>query len=584
MTRDSRFTPPARQLDDPAIEQLVRDVAGEWTMPPVRLDAPGWRDRVRSRRVRGLDAASGWLGRLGRAASAAVALTVVAALVAVVITRPPQPPGTSPGASSSATATPSEEARSTPLPKLLVEGDLPDPTRVLVQVDGDFALADLDKGLIGGPLTGAGFGSDLRVESDGTMTCLCLAESQNEDGHPTRASVTFERYDANGKRLSSIPVAEFTGAPDPRDAGLFIPERPPHVVTAMSWSADGRFGFVGWSLRDHPAWRSGIITVDARDGSIVGRLALPDGETGSADARRVVSAPRVVGTTDDGKVLVARAWYAWAPARSEAATYTSGSDVFSVDFEDGAWADVAPEWLADDCGERVLWGGSMSSGGTWLACAVGGRSTVLRRIDGGTVLPDIRVSGGEGIEGDVTALSPDGESIFIWDPTTGVLTRLDIATGESRRSAGLSGLADGAGEGPLAAFGAWLAPTASAKSFLRGSVVVSPDGARVYAIGVKAGVDERDLDGSAGVFAFDAATLDLIGEIWQPTADYVSLALSSDGRFAYAAGLPGVDERGRRRADWPASITVFNASDGSIRLVAGALGTGTITFTTPTLD
>jgi len=71
MTRDPRFP----GYDDATIEQLVRDVAGEWNMPPVRLDAPGWRERVRSSRTRRLAAAGGWFGRIGQAATAAIALT-----------------------------------------------------------------------------------------------------------------------------------------------------------------------------------------------------------------------------------------------------------------------------------------------------------------------------------------------------------------------------------------------------------------------------------------------------------------------------------------------------------------------------
>jgi DNA-binding beta-propeller fold protein YncE len=122
----------------------------------------------------------------------------------------------------------------------------------------------------------------------------------------------------------------------------------------------------------------------------------------------------------------------------------------------------------------------------------------------------------------------------------------------------------------------------AAKSFLFGSVVVSPDGTRVYAIGIKQGIDEDDLSGSAGVFVFDPASMTAIGA-WRPTADYVSIAVSRDGRYLYAAGLPSVDALGRRRPEQKASITVFDTRDGSVRLIAGALDGDLITFLTPTL-
>ena len=139
------------------------------------------------------------------------------------------------------------------------------------------------------------------------------------------------------------------------------------------------------------------------------------------------------------------------------------------------------------------------------------------------------------------------------------------------------GITARADDGPLAAFGRWLAPVVAAKSFLRSSVIVSPDGSRVYAIGVKASVDNPEVSGSAGVFVFDAATLQLI-EIYQPTADFVSLAIGADGRFVYAAGMPGFDAVGRRRGDQGASITAFSTVDGAVRVVAGQLGGGLLSF------
>jgi hypothetical protein len=104
----------------------------------------------------------------------------------------------------------------------------------------------------------------------------------------------------------------------------------------------------------------------------------------------------------------------------------------------------------------------------------------------------------------------------------------------------------------------------------------------VYAIGTKTGLGESDMAGSSGVFVFDATTLTPI-TIWQPNADYVSLAVSGDGRFVYASGLPGVDITGRPKIGQQASITVFDTSDGSIRLIAGRLGGDALTFLSGTL-
>jgi len=176
-------------------------------------------------------------------------------------------------------------------------------------------------------------------------------------------------------------------------------------------------------------------------------------------------------------------------------------------------------------------------------------------------------------------VSADGTKLYVWDPGTGTVTRVDLASGEQTTGKGIAS----ADTGPLTALGNWLAPATEAKSWLRGALAISPDGSRIYAIGIKQAVGDRDVAGSAGVFVFDAATLEPI-TIWQPTADYVSVAVSADGSLVYAAGLPGVDARGGVKIAQQASITVFDTSDGSIRLIAGQLGGDALSFLTPTIN
>ena len=270
MTRD----PNADANDDEAIEQLVRDVAGSWTMPPVRLDAPTWRDRVRSQRARRFAAAGGLLGRFGQAATAAVALTVVGALIAVLLTHPQTEPGKTPQPSTGTTPGPTRGAQATPLPKILVTGDEPNPALVVVRTErGDYARVDLTTGSIDGPLTSKSSYSELRLQDGGTMVCLCVSESGSIGGMPTDDTVTLDQYDSRGKLTSSSPIQSFSGEPDPRDVGVLIPDKPAHVLTNIGYTPDGRYGFVGWSVRAHPVWHSGIVVVDMRDGSIVSRLA-----------------------------------------------------------------------------------------------------------------------------------------------------------------------------------------------------------------------------------------------------------------------------------------------------------------------
>jgi hypothetical protein len=564
----------SQRLDDADIAQLVHDVADGWTMPPVRLDAPTWRERVRNPRARRIDAARGWFGRLGQAATAAVALTVVGALIAVVITRPPDA-GKSPAPSDGSTPRATDAARPSPLSKLLANGDLPSPSEVLVRNErGDFAIVSLADGSIGAPLTAGRFGSELQVRTDGTFLCLCLTETTFFGNQPTAATVMLDRLEADGTVISSREIATFTGEPDPRDGGRILPDQPPHVLTSLGFSRGDAFGFVGWSFRADPVWKSGVLVVDLQTGHPVSRLDLPEMTSGDGDARRVVEAPRVVGQDGDA-LVVGRSWYEFSSPDSQFGAFRSDTEAFTASFRGGNLGDLAAVPGMDGCGDTIRFGGVLPDGGTWVVCTRGGafQTTVRRVAEGGEILPDVSVTGEEGIEGDATALSRDRSTLFAWDPSSATLTRIALATGEKTTGEGLVARVDG----PLAAFGRWLAPVAAAKAQLLSSVIVSPDGSRVYAIGVTDGIDNPELKGSAGVFVFDAATLELIG-IYPPTADFVSLAIGFDGRFLYAAGMPGFDALGRRRGDQGASITAFDTTDGSVRVIAGELGGNLIAF------
>ena len=196
MTRDA-LPSGTQPIDDDEVASLVRDLVETWVMPPVRLDQPAWRERVRGRRARRLETARGWIGRFGQAATAAIALTVAAALFAAVVTSPRTSVGTSPTPSAGGTPGPSRRPAASALPKLLVQGDLPSPSKILVQLDqGDFAVVDLATGTLGSPLTGSPFGSQVRRAPAGTLVCLCLTTDGNVRGTYTHVTVSLNRYDS----------------------------------------------------------------------------------------------------------------------------------------------------------------------------------------------------------------------------------------------------------------------------------------------------------------------------------------------------------------------------------------------------
>jgi hypothetical protein len=117
--------------------------------------------------------------------------------------------------------------------------------------------------------------------------------------------------------------------------------------------------------------------------------------------------------------------------------------------------------------------------------------------------------------------------------------------------------------------------------FLQPAMALSPDGKTLYALGIDGSIESAR---PAGIYAFDVSgdSLALRG-LWEPTADFISIAVSEDGAFVYAAGMGGVDASGTGNPAYKASVTVFDASDGSIRLIAGQLAGDELLFVEPTV-
>ena len=200
--------------------------------------------------------------------------------------------------------------------------------------------------------------------------------------------------------------------------------------------------------------------------------------------------------------------------------------------------------------------------------------TIIRLVRGDGTVDDVRAAGtvdAGGDTGSTSAVSPDGRALFLWNPSGRALTRVDLVSGEVR-----TGTATAAAPGPLAAIGRWLVPSAEAKVLLSAAIAVSPDGSRVYALGITGGARGDAFAGSAGILVFDASSLTVLAT-WPPTADFVSVAVSADGRSVYAAGSPRFGADGRATSQ-PASVTVFDAATGNVRLIAGELGRAMLLF------
>jgi hypothetical protein len=164
----------------------------------------------------------------------------------------------------------------------------------------------------------------------------------------------------------------------------------------------------------------------------------------------------------------------------------------------------------------------------------------------------------------------DRGRLYYWDPFEHRLVIVDavartiVASIDAPTAAARGSLVEAA----LRAFGCWIAPTAAAKVLLEPPMLLSPDGSRLYALGVT-GTNFEDGAGSAGVFVFDIATPAFVAR-WAPTADIYGIALSADGSALYASGLGGVNAAGET-ASQPASLTAYDTRTGDVRLILGAL-------------
>jgi len=582
---------PSGWSDDAQLGALVRAVADDWRQPPQRLGQLTWRDRIEANRRTCGSRSDGrrWFGRLAGAGLLAVVATVVLAMTAVYLTGPrtdrgavgaSRSPSTgasplvSPGASSAPAAS-APSAGPTPLPALLVNGDLPGVTRVVLQSNGSYRIADLATGTLGPdlPFPGGESGTVL-PRPEGGWVCVCVKYDESGGGSPTSLSVTVRAVSASGVGEGTLEVGTVaseatTTSPD------FV-----QVDVHVDGSPDGRLAYISSSRRTASSWRARIDVVDLTALQVVDTIAIPDVDH-AADAGGgswVGLAPTVSMGTDENVLLISRAWYVDDPTN---ATPGAGTDHWSATFDGTAPVAIpALKPATDPCGDWEQ--GLIDDASFFVACIdqTGDVHVGRYHLDGIRIdETDVGRWTGFGVNAART-----GSALFLWDPQARRLVRYDLVTG---RSASVTAPQPaGASDGPLDALGdlgravgRWLAPTAAAKIFLQPAIAISEDEATLYALGIDGSVDSF---GSSGIDAFDIGGGGLaFKRHLEPTADFISVAVSADGAFVYAAGMGGVDATGLPDSGFKPSVTVFDTSDGSVRLIAGQLTGDAYSFLGP---
>ena len=547
-----RPTPTDRApLDDAALAILVREVADGWSLPPQRLDVLTWRERVgRGRGSGNGESRARWTRRLFGAA--AVAIVAAISLLFAVVWLPAQRAdrgtiGSSPSPGGSSTPGPSGSAApaASPLPQLVRNGALPNPSRIMVQTGQGYHIVDLATGTLGPVVIQRGLGpTALLARPSGGWVCIC-GDGQNV------IRLSAETVDSNGVVGAPKPIRDIVGTPDPSQSDT-LPLR--NADVSVTASPDGRFGLIGWVRRDGKAgWQIGADVLDLDTLATVASTELLLDEPIVVDGRARLRFPPIVRLSPAGdQILLASQWFV-----DDAGRTTPGANHWLASFDGrsiGVLAD-ADATTRQSCGEfdAGFIGGEPSTDGAvyYSACWSQASALEVRRVAAdGRLVSTTEFPGSLGGMDTGTLAPPSGDAFYSWNAFETVLSRLDLRSGE---------LSVGQPQRPN--------PTGLTTP-LGDLIVVSADGTRVYTLGI-ASPDPAARD-SAGVYAFDASTLAPLGH-WASQANLTSIAVADDGRHVYAAADGGPSAAGDPAPEFGASITAYNTSDGSVALIAGRL-------------
>lgn len=559
MSRSPQSPKRCSTLSDDELGGLIRSAADAWRPPPERLGRHTWEDRARRG---GATTPTRIAAVIGVALLATIVLAFSAPYLGLLRQLGVGPTGTPSASDATSSAMP------TPLPKLAIYGD-PLPATRLVVGDYQYEILDLSNGTLSGSLgPGPGCDSVARI-ADGSIACAIVQRT----GAPGAVRVRLALVAASGETTSVVTLADY--APDA------YPQADNGVAAHSVFDATGGLVYVGHVVRHPDTWSIAIDVFDVPAGTLletldVGSIPATGGLIGTPGTGQVqVLDPELVAPqlrlAPDGRHLVARSDLVenQGPAVSRYWSISVGADAHLSDprpWPSGTTAGSIDDCIGDD--------GFASDSAYYLLCGPG-LGTSVRRVDlAGALLGDTPIPSAVQTYPLATAVDQRAGALFLWSGVTRSIARIDLATGALT---GPITAPVASASGPLGALAGgisdWLAPNAAAKVFLQPGIVVSGDGSRVYALGL-ANAEPGPLK-STGVFVFDGATLRQVDH-WSPTADYVSLGLSADGRLLYAAGASGDPFVPAGMAQ--ASVTIFDTATGKVRLIAGQLGESAVFF------
>jgi hypothetical protein len=531
-----------------------------------------------------VDRPQGWRNRSGSVvAFGLVGFIVVGLVLGSALGGGPRQPDEAAVAPSSAAAgtprptnrpTPTRTPRPTPLPSLeILGGRIPTEER-LVQGNG-FELLDLATGTLRPVATGAD-GPYVPVPGGG-FVCACAVLDPTLA--PGAMTVRFRRIDPDGTTVVNRRILRY-------DEAEAVPNMTDGWAYTAALSADGRELYVVSALRDTATWTVRLLVVDTASGKLVANDKLLTTPLSPAQPQPSGTAPP--NSSSDGNFI----WLSTlAVSRDGRTVYVT---VNSAEVRADVWINRTLEWmvpieagvpgtplpLADaDVVRDVQWcltSGVFAGNVVGQVCSQADGSTeplVVRRVttEGQVLQPvPLPASSFDGRTILVSTVDRERGALLVWDAGKHVLARVDLLRGDVESVE--------VPDSMLPTEGRAREPSRGYLGVYPG-VVLSPDGARIYALGIGRGRSEMGV--SSGVWVFDGDTLEALDR-FEPRAMLTSLAVSADGTFVYASSPAGFDVAGNENPDWPASVTVYDARNGEIQVLYGAVdSTSWLSFVEP---
>lgn len=473
----------------------------------------------------------------------------------------------------------------TPLPSFTL-GQGPVPSEPFaVDVNG-LRLADPSSGALGEFLGFRGDTDAIFTSADGSgWWCVCFARTQRLDQEET-VKVDIAKVDRSGRELYRQPIGEYRSAA-PRQGTDYS------VRFDIEVSPDASIAYMATATRSGDTWSVLLEAIDLESHKVVGRnevgaITIPPIASPSPNPNEPVEnyvAGPYMRLSPDGTRLLIWSWVesytqsgpAQPPSTPQAFLIDVGpaagegsigravaiASAFSMRLRTCYWT----AWTSDDEFASVCW--PIDGSGSILKLAVfNANGDELRSMDL--------------LDGNTSWLAEPvvdraNRFVYAWLPAEHTMKRIaldtlrvdELAVDPASSFTGPSGTgAGGQGSGVTPD---WASFTSDLRMWYAPQLVPEPRGSRLFALGMLDQEGRGNSPASSGIWVFDASDLSLLDR-WGAVTAYWNIGLSSDGRWLIAAGAPGVDDEGKP-ADWQASITVHDVSDGRPALQFGSLGT-----------